>query len=37
MSYEDVSKIMGIPAGTVGSRRNKAISILREKFKKLYG
>ena len=37
MSYENVAKILGIPAGTVGSRRNKAIGIMRDKFKKYYG
>ena len=37
MSYEEVGKTLGIPTGTVGSRRNKAISIMKEKFNKIYG
>ena len=37
MSYEEVGKTLGIPAGTVGSRRNKAVSIMKEKFYRLYG
>jgi RNA polymerase sigma factor (sigma-70 family) len=37
MSYEEVGKALGTPAGTVGSRKNKAISILKEKFNKIYG
>ena len=37
MSYEEVGKTLGIPAGTVGSRRNKAISVMKEKFNKIYG
>ena len=37
MSYEEVGKILGIPSGTVGSRRNKAIGILKEKLNMIYG
>lgn len=37
MSYEEVGNILGIPSGTVGSRRNKAIGIMKEKFRKIYG
>ena len=37
MSYDEIGKSLDIPAGTVGSRRNKAISIIREKFKIVYG
>lgn len=37
MSYEEVGKTLGIPSGTVGSRRNKAIGIMKEKFNKFYG
>lgn len=37
MSYDEVGKTLGIPTGTVGSRRNKAISIMKEKINKLYG
>ena len=37
MSYEEVGDILGIPSGTVGSRRNKAIGIMKEKFNKYYG
>ncbi len=37
MSYDEAGKALGIPAGTVGSRRNKAISIMRERFNRLYG
>lgn len=36
LTYEEIGKSLGIPAGTVGSRRNKAIGIMREKFKKIY-
>ena len=37
MSYDEIGKSLGIPAGTVGSRRNKAIKIMKEKFQKIYG
>lgn len=37
MSYDEIGKSLGIPAGTVGSRRNKAIGIMKEKFNKIYG
>lgn len=37
MTYEEVGKILGIPSGTVGSRRNKAVSIMKEKLIKVYG
>jgi RNA polymerase sigma-70 factor (ECF subfamily) len=36
MSYDEIGKSLGIPAGTVGSRRNKAINIVKEKFKMIY-
>ena len=36
MSYDEIGKSLGIPAGTVGSRRNKALNILKEKFKMIY-
>jgi RNA polymerase sigma factor (sigma-70 family) len=36
MSYEEIGKSLGIPAGTVGSRRNKAINTIKEKFKNIY-
>lgn len=32
MTYEEVGKTLGIPPGTVGSRRNKALRILKENF-----
>jgi RNA polymerase sigma-70 factor (ECF subfamily) len=35
MTYEEVGKVLGIPPGTVGSRRNKALKILRESFEAL--
>ena len=31
LRYEDVARILSIPAGTVGSRRNRALKILRER------
>jgi RNA polymerase sigma-70 factor (ECF subfamily) len=37
MSYDEIGKSLGIPAGTVGSRRNKAIKTIKEKFQKIYG
>ena len=37
MTYEEIGKSLGVPAGTVGSRRNKAIGIMKEKIKKIYG
>ena len=37
MTHDEISKSLSIPAGTVGSRRNKAIGMMREKFKKIYG
>ena len=37
MSYDEIGRSLGIPAGTVGSRRNKAIKIMKEKFQKIYG
>ena len=36
MSYDEIGKSLGIPAGTVGSRRNKALNILKNKFKNIY-
>jgi len=36
MSYNEIGKSLGIPAGTVGSRRNKALNILKEKFNIIY-
>ena len=36
MSYDEIGKSLGIPAGTVGSRRNKALNILKEKFNIIY-
>ena len=36
MSYDKIGKSLGIPAGTVGSRRNKAVNIIKEKFKIVY-
>ena len=36
MSYDEIGKLLGIPAGTVGSRRNKALNIIKEKFKMIY-
>ncbi len=35
MTYEEVGKTLRIPPGTVGSRRNKALKILRENFEAL--
>lgn len=37
MSYDEIGKSLGIPAGTVGSRRNKAINIMKKRFKLIYG
>ena len=37
MTYGEIGKSLGIPAGTVGSRRNKAIRLMREKFSEIYG
>jgi len=31
LSYEEVGRILGIPAGTVGSRRHRALRLLRER------
>ena len=36
MSYDEIGKSLGIPAGTVGSRRNKALNMIKEKFKMIY-
>lgn len=36
MSYDEIGESLDIPAGTVGSRRNKAISKIKEKFKMIY-
>lgn len=36
MSYNEIGKSLGIPAGTVGSRRNKALNMIKEKFKMIY-
>jgi RNA polymerase sigma-70 factor (ECF subfamily) len=36
MTYDEIGKSLGIPSGTVGSRRNKALNVLKEKFKKIY-
>jgi len=36
MSYDEIGKSLGIPAGTVGSRRNKALNMIKEKFKIIY-
>jgi len=33
MTYDEIGKSLGIPAGTVGSRRNKAVNIIKEKLK----
>lgn len=30
LTYEEVGKVLGIPSGTVGSRRNKALQILKK-------
>lgn len=35
LSYDEIGKSLGIPGGTVGSRRNKAINIMKDKFNKL--
>lgn len=35
LSYEEVGKVLGIPSGTVGSRRNKALKILKKNFETL--
>ena len=37
MSYNEIGKSLGIPSGTVGSRRNKALKIIKEKLKIIYG
>ncbi|MFC1495169.1 RNA polymerase sigma factor [Thermodesulfobacteriota bacterium] len=37
LSYKEIGESLGIPAGTVGSRRNRAINIMKEKFRKIYG
>ena len=31
LSYEEVGRVLGIPAGTVGSRRHRALGLLRER------
>ena len=36
MTYDEIGKSLGIPSGTVGSRRNKALKIIKEKFKMIY-
>ena len=36
MTYDEIGNSLGIPAGTVGSRRNKALNILKENFKIIY-
>lgn len=36
MSYDEIGKFLGVPAGTVGSRRNKALNMIKEKFKMIY-
>ena len=36
MSYDEIGELLGIPAGTVGSRRNKALHIIKEKFRIIY-
>ena len=33
MSYDEIGECLGIPVGTVGSRRNKAIKMLKDKLK----
>lgn len=35
LTYKEVGRVLGIPAGTVGSRRNRAMELLREKFDNL--
>lgn len=35
MTYEEVGRALGIPPGTVGSRRNTAMRLMREKFERL--
>lgn len=37
MTYEEIGNSLGVPAGTVGSRRNKAVRMMKDKFKKIYG
>ena len=37
MSYNEIGKSLDIPSGTVGSRRNKALNLLKESFKMIYG
>jgi RNA polymerase sigma factor (sigma-70 family) len=37
MSYDEIGKSLGIPSGTVGSRRNNAINIMKKRFKLIYG
>jgi RNA polymerase sigma factor (sigma-70 family) len=36
MTYDEIGNSLGIPAGTVGSRRNKALNTIKEKFKMIY-
>lgn len=36
MTYDEIGKSLGIPTGTVGSRRNKALKIIKDNFKMVY-
>lgn len=37
MTYDEIGQSLSIPSGTVGSRRNKALHIIKEKFRMIYG
>ena len=37
MTYDEIGKSLGIPAGTIGSRRNKALNTIKENLKMIYG
>lgn len=36
MSYAEIARVLGIPAGTVGSRRHKALQLLKERLGPLF-